>query len=99
MRDAAELHVFQRTPNWVLPKPRDPYTDEQKAAFRDQPELMAESRQQIFDAAEMALSFTTTDRSFFEAIEESFKAHLMIDSESLDEVVEDTKTIRGRTLG
>ena len=32
---AAALYVFQRDPNWVLPRNNIPYTDEMKAAFRD----------------------------------------------------------------
>ncbi|MEQ9449388.1 MAG: NAD(P)/FAD-dependent oxidoreductase [Rhodospirillaceae bacterium] len=31
---AKELHVFQRSPNWVMPRNNVPYTEEQKAAFR-----------------------------------------------------------------
>jgi len=34
-KTAAELFVFQRDPNWVMPRNNKPYTDEMKAAFRD----------------------------------------------------------------
>lgn len=34
-KTAAELFVFQRDPNWVMPRNNKPYTDEVKAAFRD----------------------------------------------------------------
>jgi cation diffusion facilitator CzcD-associated flavoprotein CzcO len=64
----AQLHVFQRTPNWVLPKANDAFTAEQLAAFREDPALMAESRQQLFDVVEMSLTYT--ERAFFEAAEE-----------------------------
>lgn len=53
-----QLHVFQRTPNWILPKDDVPYTEEQKQAFRDRPELMAESRQALFETIEVGLDYT-----------------------------------------
>ena len=63
-----QLHVFQRTPNWVLPKQNDAYSDEQKEAFRTQPELMEESRKQIFDVVEKSLTYTQPE--FFEIAEQ-----------------------------
>lgn len=54
-----ELNVFQRTPNWILPKEDTPYTEEQKQEFRDRPELMAESRQQLFELIEVSLDYTS----------------------------------------
>ena len=59
--EVAQLHVFQRTPNWVLPKPDEPFTDEQKEEFRTQPERMAESRQQIFNIVETTLTYLKPD--------------------------------------
>ncbi len=64
----AQLHVFQRTPNWVLPKQNEAYSDDQKNAFRTQPELMAESRKQIFDVVEKSLTYTQPE--FFEIAEQ-----------------------------
>jgi cation diffusion facilitator CzcD-associated flavoprotein CzcO len=66
--EAEQLHVFQRTPNWVLPKPDAPFSDEQKEAFRNQPELMAESRQQIFDVVERTLTYLKPE--FFQICED-----------------------------
>ena len=66
--EAAQLHVFQRTPNWVLPKPNEPYSDEQKKAFSTQPGLMAESRQQIFDIVEKSLTYLEPE--FFQVAED-----------------------------
>ena len=34
-KTAAELFVFQRDPNWVMPRNNKPYSDAMKAAFRD----------------------------------------------------------------
>ena len=61
-----QLHVFQRTPNWILPKDDAPYTEEQKQAFRDRPELMLESRDALFEVIELGLDYTA--RTTMEAI-------------------------------
>ncbi len=61
-----QLHVFQRTPNWILPKDDVPYTEEQKQAFRDRPELMLESRDALFEVIELGLDYTA--RTTMEAI-------------------------------
>lgn len=45
----AQLHLFQRTANWVAPKDDTPYTPEQLAHFRDDPEAIHESRRQIYE--------------------------------------------------
>ena len=42
---AKELHVFQRSPNWVMPRNNAPYTAEQKAAFRKGAALRAHWRE------------------------------------------------------
>jgi len=56
-----QLHVFQRTANWVLPKENAPYSEDQKEAFREHPELLAEGRQQLFDVVETSLSYADPD--------------------------------------
>ncbi len=58
-KDVGHLQIFQRTPNWILPKEDTPYTEEQKQAFRDRPELMAESRQRLFETIEIGLDYTS----------------------------------------
>ncbi len=60
-KEAAQVDVFQRTPNWVLAKDDTPFSDEQRDAFRAQPELLEDSRQQIFNLVEMALDYTKND--------------------------------------
>ena len=55
--DARQLHVFQRTPNWVPPKLNEPYTEEQKEAFRRQPEQLAEIRENLFNLIETVLNY------------------------------------------
>lgn len=56
-KEAAQVHVFQRTANWVLPKEDDPYTEEQLAYFRTDPNAAAEIRQAIFDGIESGQAF------------------------------------------
>jgi cation diffusion facilitator CzcD-associated flavoprotein CzcO len=55
--DAHQLHLFQRTPNWIPPKPSEPYTEEQKDAFRRQPELLEKSRDDLFNLIETVLNY------------------------------------------
>lgn len=43
-RVAAEFTLFQRTPQWIMPQDNPPYTDEQRARFRSDPESMARKR-------------------------------------------------------
>ena len=66
--DVEKLHVFQRTPNWVLPKQNDPYTEEQKKAFRSRPELLAESREKLFNIVEKSLTYLEPE--FFQVAED-----------------------------
>lgn len=44
---AAQVHLFQRSANWVLPKPDDPYTPEQLAAFRRDPSPVLALRAEV----------------------------------------------------
>ena len=44
-----QLHLYQRTANWVVPKGNDPYTEEQLEQFRRNPELVQASRQEIYN--------------------------------------------------
>ncbi|MEM9177610.1 MAG: NAD(P)/FAD-dependent oxidoreductase, partial [Myxococcota bacterium] len=80
--DLSRLHVFQRTPNWVLPKQNEPYSEAQKAAFRAQPELLEEGRQNLFNVVEQSLTYL--EPGFFEAAEQMGRDAL--------EVVEDPET-------
>lgn len=45
---AKDLHVFQRTPIWVLPKEDPLYTDEEKTNFREHAEAARAHRQEIW---------------------------------------------------
>ena len=52
---AGSLTLFQRSPNWIVPRMNRPYTAEEKARFRAQPEVMAKVRGDIFEMAEARL--------------------------------------------
>lgn len=43
-----QLHIFQRTANWVAPKQDTPYTPEQLAHYKNDPNAIHESRAQIY---------------------------------------------------
>lgn len=58
---AERLVVFQRSPNWVLPKEDTPWTDEQIAAFRADPDLVARSRDEIFAQLDGLITFSDRD--------------------------------------
>ncbi|MBA4013482.1 MAG: NAD(P)/FAD-dependent oxidoreductase [Phenylobacterium sp.] len=49
---AGQLTLFQRSPNWIVPRMNRPYTAEEKAQFRARPELMDKVRAEIFHMAE-----------------------------------------------
>ena len=57
VKEAGQVHMFQRTANWVLPKEDDPYTEEQLEHFRNDPSAAAEVRQAIFDGIETGQAF------------------------------------------
>jgi cation diffusion facilitator CzcD-associated flavoprotein CzcO len=44
----AQLHIFQRTANWVIPKEDEPYSAAQLAHLRDDPRAIHESREAIY---------------------------------------------------
>ncbi|MEQ8662814.1 MAG: NAD(P)/FAD-dependent oxidoreductase, partial [Gammaproteobacteria bacterium] len=45
----AQLHVFQRTANWVAPKDDTPYTEDELRVLREDPDAIHRSRQQIYE--------------------------------------------------
>jgi cation diffusion facilitator CzcD-associated flavoprotein CzcO len=55
---AERVHLFQRSANWVLPKPDDPYTDEQLAAFRADPAICRTIRDEIFRHMDAGITFS-----------------------------------------
>lgn len=52
---AGSLTLFQRSPNWIVPRMNRPYTADEKARFRAEPSFMAKVRGDIFEMAEARL--------------------------------------------
>jgi cation diffusion facilitator CzcD-associated flavoprotein CzcO len=47
VNQVAELSLFQRTAQWIMPVENPPYSAEEKAQFREHPEVMEEIRAEI----------------------------------------------------
>ena len=58
VKQAKQVHLFQRTANWVLPKLDAPYTEEQLAEFRNDPNILLALREQIFAQVDGGLTFS-----------------------------------------
>src|SRR5690606_15089991 len=48
-QQAGALHVFQRQPQWVLPKVDPPFSEEDIERFRSDPAAVTALRQEIYD--------------------------------------------------
>jgi len=57
----AQLYVFQRSPNWVLPKGDTPYTPEQLAEFAANPAAIESERRAVYDRLDLALTFANKE--------------------------------------
>ena len=44
-----QLHLYQRTANWVVPKGNTPYTQEQLEHYRQNPSAVQDSREKIYN--------------------------------------------------
>ena len=53
---AGRLTLFQRSPNWIVPRMNRPYSEAEKAGFRDNPGAMEKVRNDIFQMAEDRLA-------------------------------------------
>lgn len=54
---ASQVHLFQRTPNWVLPKDDTPYTPEELAAHAADPSLVVARRTELFNQIDHGTAF------------------------------------------
>ena len=57
VKQAGQVHLFQRTANWILPKEDQPYTREQLEAFRVDPSLVLARRRELFEMVEGTMTF------------------------------------------
>lgn len=55
-KTAETLTLFQRSPNWIVPRMNRPYTEAEKAHFKAQPAAMEKVRTEIFEMAEARLA-------------------------------------------
>ncbi|MGI9603904.1 MAG: flavin-containing monooxygenase [Acidimicrobiales bacterium] len=55
---AEQVHLFQRTANWVLPKEDTPFTEAELEHFRTTPAAARELRQQIYSNFEIGSTFS-----------------------------------------
>jgi cation diffusion facilitator CzcD-associated flavoprotein CzcO len=58
VKTAGQIHLFQRTANWVLPKEDDPYDEEQLAHFRSDPQAAAAVRDEIYQQIDGGMTFS-----------------------------------------
>ena len=61
-REVAQLHLFQRSANWVLPKEDTPFSAAELAAFRADPALARERRERVFGEIEGIITFSNPAR-------------------------------------
>jgi cation diffusion facilitator CzcD-associated flavoprotein CzcO len=59
---AGQLHLFQRTANWVLPKPDRPYRPEKLAHFAEDPEALAAHRAELHRLVDEAMTFSDPEQ-------------------------------------
>jgi len=57
VKTAAQVHLFQRTANWVLPKEDVPYTEEQLEAFRADPSILDAIRDETYRTIDEGMTF------------------------------------------
>jgi cation diffusion facilitator CzcD-associated flavoprotein CzcO len=58
VKQAEQVHLFQRTANWVMPKEDDPFNEEILAYFRDTPGAPDDVRAQIFQGVDEGMTFS-----------------------------------------
>ena len=58
VKQARQVHLFQRTANWVMPKQDDPFSADQLAYFRNQPEAARAIRDEIYRRVDAGMTFS-----------------------------------------
>ena len=61
VKQAGQVHLYQRTANWVLPKMDDPWSPEELEARRRDVNLALAIRRQIFEAVDSGQTFSNLD--------------------------------------
>ncbi|CAB4332792.1 MAG: SidA/IucD/PvdA family monooxygenase [Actinobacteria bacterium] len=60
-KTASQVHLFQRTPNWILPKEDTPYTEAELEVFRKDPTPLLEMRSDIEGRMNRGMTFALKD--------------------------------------
>ncbi len=55
--EVAQLDIYQRTPQWVLPKEDEPFTAAELAHFREAPDSVEARRHKLYEQLESAILF------------------------------------------
>ena len=58
VKKAGQVHLFQRTANWVLPKLDTPYTEEELENFLTDPNLALTVREETFNQVDGGMTFS-----------------------------------------
>jgi cation diffusion facilitator CzcD-associated flavoprotein CzcO len=61
VKRAGQVHLFQRTANWVLPKPDEPFTPEQHEEFRRDPSIRLREREQTYARVDASITFSAAE--------------------------------------
>lgn len=62
VKEAAQVHLFQRTANWVMPKEDEPYTEAELEAFQKDPAPLDAKRQEMFDTIDRGMTFKDSEQ-------------------------------------
>ena len=76
--EVAELSLFQRTAQWVMPQENPAYTDAERAEFREHPEILKELRENIsrLFADGFSKAVVDADSPLLQAIQDACRANL-----------------------
>ena len=58
VKEAGQIHLFQRTANWVMPKEDDPPSEENLDLLRNNPDAVKALRKAIFDQVDQGMTFS-----------------------------------------
>ena len=58
VKQAEQVYLYQRTANWVIPKADTPYTEEQLAHFRSDPQAALAVRNEIYRQVDGGMTFS-----------------------------------------
>jgi cation diffusion facilitator CzcD-associated flavoprotein CzcO len=63
VKTAGQVHLFQRTANWVMPKADTPYTDDELDAFRADASKLLDFRREVEDNMNKGMTFSNIEKN------------------------------------